>query len=114
MKIGDVSGEFSVNRENSASGIIFMDLAVLFGVFNQVLKCPECGDNMTSHVDLKKKHGFAHHTVLQCDSLEYEWKYCFSSSQKQGPSSYEVKVRTVLSFKEIGLGHKTMVTFTKS
>ena len=71
MRIGDVSGDFSVNRENSASGIIVMGLAVLFGVFSKVLKCPECDDNMTSHVGLKK-HGFAHYILLQCDSLECE------------------------------------------
>ena len=43
---------------------------------------------------------------------EFEWKYCFHTSKKQGPS-YEVNVRAVLAFREIGRRHNSMVTFTK-
>ena len=114
-KIGDIRGKFGENpghTDPAYEGTIFMDLAVLFEVFNQVLKCPDCGNNMTSHVDMKKKHGFAHYIVLHCDNLECEWKYSFSSSAKQG-HSYEVNVRGVLAFREIGRGHTAMVTFTK-
>ena len=112
-KIGDTGRIFGENTGDDGSaneGIIFMDLAVLFGIFDDVLKCPDCSNNITSHIDLKKKHGFAHYIVLQC--VECEWKYCFFTSQKQGPS-YEMNVRAVLAFREIGRGHKAMVTFTK-
>ena len=115
MKIGDVSGVFRDNichTDRVEEGTVFMDLFILFGIFNEVLKCPECGDNMTSHVGMKKKNGFSHYIVLQCCNTECEWKHCFHTSKKQGPS-YEVNVRAVLAFREIGRGHNAMVTFTK-
>jgi hypothetical protein len=64
---------------------------------------------------MKKKNSFSHYIVLQCDSMECAWKYCFYTSQKQGPS-YEVNVKAVLGlleFREIGRGLNTMVIFTK-
>ena len=96
-----------------------MDLLVLFGVFNQVLKCLEYGNNMTDHWWLPMltwKRRIASPITLSCnDSMECEWKYCFYTSQKQGPS-YEVNMRAVLgllAFREIGRDHNTMVIFTK-
>ena len=89
-----------------------MDLSILFAVFNDILKCPECGSNMNSHVDMRKKNGFSNYIVLECQSLECEWKYCFNTSKKQG-HSHEVNVRAVLAFREIGRGHTAMTTFTK-
>ena len=71
-------------------GTIFMDLSVLFQVFDNILKCPECGGEMSSHIDTKKKNG--HDIVLQCKSMECEWKHCFRTSKKQG-RSHEVNVR---------------------
>jgi hypothetical protein len=82
-----------------------MDLSVLFGVFDDILKCPECGG-------MKKKNGFSNYVVLECQNLECEWKYCFNTSKKQG-HSFEINVRAVLAFREIGRGHTAMTTFTK-
>ena len=39
-------------------GTIFMDLSILFNVFDNVLKCPDCGCDIKSHVDMKKKCGY--------------------------------------------------------
>jgi hypothetical protein len=115
IKIGHVTGKLNENPGHTDSineGTVFMDLKELFNVFNEVLKCPDCGSKMTSHIDMKKKNGFSHYIVLQCEDTECEWKHCFHSSQKQGPS-YNVNVRAVLAFREIGRGHSAMVTFTK-
>ncbi len=114
VKIGDQTANFGVYSEKIQAvkaGTIFMDLSILFAVFNDILKCPECGSNMNSHVDMRK-NGFSDYIVLECQSLECEWKYCFNTSKKQG-HSHEVNVRAVLAFREIGRGHTTMTTFTK-
>ena len=89
VKIGDQTANFGVYSEKieaAKAGTIFMDLSILFAVFNDILKCPECGSNMNSHVDMRKKNGFSNYTVLECQSLECEWKYCFNTSKKQGHS----------------------------
>jgi hypothetical protein len=92
-------------------GTIFMDLSILFNVFN-VLKCPDCSCDIDSHVDMKKKCGYSNYIVLQCKNMECGWKYSFNSSRKQG-RSYEANVRAVLAFREIGKGHSAMTTFNK-
>lgn len=56
VKIGDQSANNVSGGENIVSvkkGTIFMDLSVLFGVFD-VLKCTECGSNTNSHIDMEK------------------------------------------------------------
>jgi hypothetical protein len=93
-------------------GTIFMDLSILFNVFDQVLKCPDCGCDIDSHVDMRKKCGYSNYIVLQCKNMECDWKYSFNTSKKQG-RSYEVNVRTVLAFREIGKGHNATTTFNE-
>lgn len=89
-----------------------MDLSVLFGVFDDILKCPECGGDTISHNDMKKRNGYSNYVVLQCKNMDCEWKHCFHTSKKQG-HSHEVNVRAVLAFRETGRGHSAMTTFNK-
>ena len=79
-KFGPQTANFDVNSENidtAREGTVFMDLSILFCVFDSVLKCPDCGDEMKSHVDMRKKHGYAHYISLQC--VACDWKYCFKT-----------------------------------
>ena len=92
-------------------GTIFMDVSILFSEFN-VSKCPDCGCDIDSHVDMKKNCGYSNYIVLQCKNMECGWKYSFNSSKKQG-RSYEMNVRAVLVFREIGKGHNAMTTSNK-
>ena len=59
VKIGAQTAKFggnSVNMETVKEGTVFMDLSILFGVFDNILKFPDCGEEMKSHVDMRKKH----------------------------------------------------------
>ena len=71
--------------KNVNEGTIFIDLSVLFEVF-MMFYCPECGGNIHSHLDMRKKNGYSHYIILECLSDECEWKYCFNTSKKQGHS----------------------------
>ena len=102
----------SKNIDNTVKeGTLFMDLSTLFSVFN-VLKCPDCGCDTDSHVDMKKKCGYSNYIVLQCNNMECGWKYSFNFSKKLG-LSYKMNVRAVLAFREIGKGHNALTTFNK-
>jgi hypothetical protein len=57
-------GIFPVKDTELKEGTIFIDLSVLFGVFNGLLKCPECGGETTSHIDMKKRNGYSNYVVL--------------------------------------------------
>ena len=50
--------------------------------------------------------------MLQCESIECDWKYSFNILKKQG-RFYEVNLRTVLAFRETGKAHNAMTTFNK-
>ena len=94
-------GETFNNLHTAKEGTVFMDLSLLFGVFDEILKCPGCESSVQSHVVLRKRKGYAHYIVLQCKNKECEWKYSFNTSKKQG-CSHEVNARAVLAFREIG------------
>ena len=72
------TGANSVNIDTVKEGTVFMDLSILFGGLDNILKSPDCGKEMKSHVDMRKKHGYAHY--ISCSV----WKYCFYTSKKQG------------------------------
>lgn len=50
-----VSGILANMNTVLKEGTIFMDLPVLFQAFDNILKFPECGGEMSSHIDTKKK-----------------------------------------------------------
>ena len=79
QKIAKSSAQMSVNSPNVNTkvkeGTVFMALSVLFSIFDDILKCPECGSDMDSQVDLLRKNGFSTHIVLQCKSSECEFQY---------------------------------------
>ena len=86
----------------------------------EVSSCPECKKKVTLFDKLSSRMGFAHKLELCCENCD--WKYetftsdtCtppihtdrdVSGKRKQGRKSFEVNVRTVLSFREIGRGHE--------
>lgn len=83
-KIGAESANFGVDSEKIDTirkGTVFMDLCILLAVFDAILKCPDCGDDVNSHVDVRKKHGYSHYIVLQC--VGCEWRYCFNTSKSK-------------------------------
>ena len=103
---------FPIRKLQLKEGVSFIDLPVLFWAFDGLLKCPECGGDTTSHIDIKKRNGYSNYVVLQCKDMDCEWKHCFNTSKKQG-HSHEVNVKAVLAFREIGRGHNAMMNFTK-
>lgn len=59
-KIGTETEHFDIHSENVDTireGTIFMGVSILFGVIDAFLKCPDCGHDVNSHVDVRKKHG---------------------------------------------------------
>ena len=86
-----------------------MDLSILFSVFDDILKCPECGNDMNLHADMKKKHCYSQYIVLQCK--ECDWKYYFNSSKKQRRKSFEINVRGLS--RNWYRGHNAKTNFSK-
>ena len=55
MEIGVEREHFGISSENIETvreGTIFIDLSILFDVFDELLKCPDCGEDITSHENM--------------------------------------------------------------
>jgi hypothetical protein len=57
------AGIFPNKDTTLKEGTIFMDLSVLFGEFDDILKCPECGGDTISHIDMKKRNGYSNYKL---------------------------------------------------
>ena len=68
-----------------------------------------CSSDVVIIHELEKKQGFAHFVSAKCSSDTRDWKssFCTSKTLKstKGRPPFEVNVRTVLAFREIGKGH---------
>ena len=86
----------------------------------EVSSCPECKKKVTLFDNLSSRMGFAHKLELCCENCDWKYKTFTSDTctppiqtdrdvsgkRKQGRKPFEVNVRTVLSFREIGRGHE--------
>ncbi len=92
VNIGAERAPFGISSQNvdiiRERTIFMMDLSILFGVFDEFLKCPVCGQDVTSHVDMRKN----------MDILITLF--------------YSV-IKACMTFFCIGKGHNAMITFNK-
>jgi len=102
-----------VGREDSAlEGIALFDLSLLGSIFD-TLSCPACkniGINFAEHQDQKKGLCIAFDIV--CTSCH--WRKEFYSSKRVSDKtkhSWEINVRTVMTFQNIGCGYEDLKSF---
>ena len=83
------------------------------------MKCPQCDGKFLAIIDnLKKRMGFAHHLELKCTSCDWNnSSYMSDKCQKteshnnKGRSSFEINVRSIIAFRELGRGFAGVKTF---
>ena len=78
--------------------------------------CTECNNYATRslNIDPLKKHGLCQTIMINCSCGSSEM---FTSSNRTDPdnkmSHFDINVRTVISFRELGLGHTAIVNFSR-
>ena len=77
------------------------------------LACPQCHSEVQIVDNLRERRGLAHKVSLSCQNVQCGFSYisytdnpCKTSKKKQGRQQYEINVRTIIDFREIGQGHK--------
>ena len=87
---------------------IFLDLLQLVGT------CPDCSSNIENTVDVLSKKGFAQKVLVNCKDCVWSYSTYLSQSLKTDESSrYDVNVRPIISFREIGRGLSHIETFNR-
>ena len=96
---------------------LFINFSVLTEIVDLIGKCPVCKDNHIAVTSVaKERMGFATKLKLFCPSCSWE-KFFFTSEEcffekKRGRNYYEVNVRAVTAFREMGRGHQAIVNFS--
>ena len=92
-----------------------------FGILKEILyeflKCPDCGSKVELSNNRSSRMGFANKFKIHCyncsrESQRYLSKQCYMK-EGQGRNFYEVNVRMVMAFREIGKGHHGLENFAR-
>jgi hypothetical protein len=90
---------------------IFMDLLKLIG------RCPDCCSTIDNTVDFSSKKGLAQKVMVSCSYVkDCGWSYSTYLSTKlttDERSRYDVNVRSIIAFREIGRGLGHIETFNR-
>lgn len=100
-------------EDNELEMYFFMNLSILKSIIDVVGQCPDCKNNTVSvNINTDKKKGFAQEIMLECTCL---WTHTVFSIPriKDGKSSFDINLRTVMAFREIGKGLTSIETFCR-
>ena len=98
---------------------IIMNLKLLKLFLKDCFCCPECSSSDISLVDkLSSRMGYAHKLSLTCNACKfnketYTSTECVNINKVQGRIKFEINIRAVASFREIGRGHESLVNFSR-
>ena len=94
-----------------------INFKILQSVFT-LLACRQCGGTEVGLKHLcKERQGYSLKFMVYC--AECHWEHCFFSSpkfdfpgrDKRGKGTFEINIRAVMAFRELGKGHEAMKTF---
>ena len=74
-----------------------------------------CSSNVVVTHKLEDKQGFAHNISVECSKVSCTWSKSFWTSKiirtPKGRPPFDVNMRSVIAFREIGKGHTGMQKF---
>ena len=97
---------------------LIINFKTLKHYFENLAFCPECKLRLDLNNDHGASMGFANKLKLACSNCGWSDSFftseqCAKSEKKQGRNIFEVNLRTVLAFREIGKGHEAIATFSR-
>lgn len=107
-------------RNITASHFLMMDFDVLKSILKLIGCCPDChGHDLMLENIVKEKMGWANKLSIFCNSCAWEETFFTSrvveskdKKDRRGRKKYEVNVRCVMSFREIGGGLELIRKFS--
>jgi len=99
---------------------ILINFSILKSLFEKLGHCMECGNAITLRDNLAFRMGFCHCLEIRCSFCEDDQKIYTSKSceinlperDSGGRLPYEVNVRSIVAFREIGRGHQSIERFS--
>ena len=112
LKIDRNSTDFSDD-----SYYILIDYKILRTIIERIAKCPLCNSKVGIKNDIGSKQGFSCKLTLKCISCEWSDEVFTSSAAEKskespGRAPFDINLRMVYAFREIGRGHKAITKLT--
>ena len=107
-----------VNDEDSTNYFVLINMSILIDLISSLGKCQECGSAIEVVDVLKSRMGFANKIRVNCTSCSWEQstflsKESLPATTGHGRNFFEVNVRSVIAFREIGKGHQAIQNFSR-
>ena len=102
------------NEENFFGFYFLMNSDILMSILLLLCRCPDCDSAVNISYLSNKKRGFALFFSIKCNRCSWENIFCSSierDSGKRDRKSYDINIRTLLAFREIGLGYSNIKKF---
>ena len=106
-----------LNNEGSNNYFVFINMSILMNLISSLGKCPECCSAIGMIDLLKLRMGFAHKIIISCASCSWEQSIFLSEqcspATGRGRNFFEINVRSLIAFREIGKGHQAIRCFSR-
>ncbi|XP_065069807.1 uncharacterized protein LOC135694862 [Rhopilema esculentum] len=113
-KLGPMIEAQSEEKSHSLEGFLMFDMLKLIEMLS-VVCCPSCKEPGLQLCEaLHKKFGFSKCLVLDCPKCSWSHEFNTSSYARidgKSRNNMEVNVRTIMAFREIGVGYEGLVDF---
>ena len=94
---------------------ILISFGILKSIVDGTSRCPECNESVSTSTNMARKHGCSLCIEIKCRSCSWKKEFFTSPVVEQpnspGKSGFEINLRFVMAFREIGKGHEAMKTF---
>ena len=94
---------------------LMVDTDLLSSFITNIASCKICYSNVVVTHKLDEKQGFAHNISVKCCKDSCSWSKGFWTSKKiktpKGHPPFDINMRSVIAFREIGKGHTAMQKF---
>ena len=111
MEDTPASVDDSNNLNDDEDMFFFMNYHILCGIIEQVGKCPECNCSITLKIDTTRKMGLAQQMKLECCCGWIRTIYSSPRIKDDDKSRFDINIRTIIAFREIGKGQSAIETF---
>ena len=106
-----------LNNEGCNNYFVFINMSILVNLISSLGKCPECSSAIGMIDLLKLRMSFAHKIIFTCTSCSWEQSVFLSEqcspATSRGRNFFEINVRSLIAFREIGKGHQAIRCFSR-
>ena len=109
--------ENMVNNDKSRNGYVLFDINILTQLIHEIGKCTLCNSHVEIQHKLDQKKGLCNFFEMKCTDIKCPWTKTISTSNHinktvdHGKIPYDVNVRTIMAFREIGKGYAGIESF---